>query len=1101
MSSYYKLGSLIKVPATTATSGGTTTLTASDKQKQQFTGSTTQTVKLPDATTLPLNRRFDILNRSTGIITVQDGSGATITTVPAGNQRYFILTNNGSTAGSWNVGGVVSGASSGSVGSSDTLNLLAGLAGTNYSDGSIFTKAAKYNPEEIGGNYWSTKSNLNTARSYAAPFDLNGYGYVASGNSAVVSTERYDQDNNFFLLRANTSVVHDSGAASWRLNGYGYVIGAASSNVNEKYNDSTNSYSTIATLPATRDSMASFSDGSYGYAGVGRTPYSGSTDSSFYVYSDSTNAFYSRMNYPLGIWSPACFVFNTFGYVSGGYQSSGAIDIATTYKFDPTLNTWLKKSAATGSNAGRYLSGGASIPMGGLVIAGIATTDGGANSGAVDVATCEAYSAVGDCWISAPSIGSATRTPYAFSLNGDAVSCGGSVSGTTVNTVQSYRSWMPYSIGVAKSTTLTPSSILASAKLGNLAASVPVQIRTDGDVWKTFTSNGDNVLRLNEKISSKFQPTTNNYVCGGDNNSSAFNNTYQYNPLTNAWAGRANITQSTTNMGAFNIGGVGYLAGGRTGSFVGTPNCYSFNDITNAWSSIASISTARWNPIGFQLNGYGYTAAGYDGSTINGVTLKYDPSANSWTTMTPANTPCTFPLGGSLLGRGIKAGGSANGSSSSQLTNTETYLDATNVWTAVASLPAASDPGASFSIDNYFYAAGVYQNAYTGVVYQYDIGNNAWATKSAMGVNNTLSPGSYAAGGLGYSVAGWQSGLTTVHYQYTPYADTWVSKTSYPIGAEELSQGFSPGSYYKCEFRVGLPALYTGSDGVWTTKSNMLVAKVAGGSFSFGDDAYVSDGNGGTGQEVQKYSAILDSWVYSTPFPYQNQEAGCSNNLAVNGLAHRFGDGAAATHQAHYRFDPTLAVWLNSGGYPTLVYQHAAFCLNGLVYGAGGYNGGLLTTVNSYSDSTNSWTSRAAISSTVQDSPGVPLNGFGYVMGGSSTSSGTTQKYNDSANSWATKTANTGALRNPGAFVVNGNLDIVGGTNGTWQSTVQNYNDSLDAWLVKPSTPTITGDCQNASIDGSGYNMGGTNGSNTAIVYQYAPSLKNAVLGLAVEIK
>ena len=68
---------------TTATAVGTTTLTNTSSYYQQFTGSTTQTVKLPVTSTLVTGWTFHIVNNSTGNLSVvSSGNNAVITVVP-----------------------------------------------------------------------------------------------------------------------------------------------------------------------------------------------------------------------------------------------------------------------------------------------------------------------------------------------------------------------------------------------------------------------------------------------------------------------------------------------------------------------------------------------------------------------------------------------------------------------------------------------------------------------------------------------------------------------------------------------------------------------------------------------------------------------------------------------------------------------------------------------------------------------------------------------------------------------------------------------------------------------------------------------------------
>lgn len=87
--------------ATTATAAGTTTLTVASAYTQQFTGTTTQTVVLPDATTLTVGHAFLITNRSTGVVTVNANGGGLVQAMAASSQVIVTLVTNGTAAGTW----------------------------------------------------------------------------------------------------------------------------------------------------------------------------------------------------------------------------------------------------------------------------------------------------------------------------------------------------------------------------------------------------------------------------------------------------------------------------------------------------------------------------------------------------------------------------------------------------------------------------------------------------------------------------------------------------------------------------------------------------------------------------------------------------------------------------------------------------------------------------------------------------------------------------------------------------------------------------------------------------------------------------------------
>lgn len=88
--------------ATTATAAGTTTLTVSSTQVQQFTGTTTQTVVLPVVSTLALGQSFTLVNQSTGALTVNSSGNNLVATVAPGTTttvECVLIT--GTSAASW----------------------------------------------------------------------------------------------------------------------------------------------------------------------------------------------------------------------------------------------------------------------------------------------------------------------------------------------------------------------------------------------------------------------------------------------------------------------------------------------------------------------------------------------------------------------------------------------------------------------------------------------------------------------------------------------------------------------------------------------------------------------------------------------------------------------------------------------------------------------------------------------------------------------------------------------------------------------------------------------------------------------------------------
>lgn len=94
---------LVLSSSTTATAAGTTTLTSSSTQLQRFTGSSTQTLVLPAATTLLNGRTFKVINESTGAVTVKTNASASTLAVQGTGDYEYTLTDNTTAAGTWHV--------------------------------------------------------------------------------------------------------------------------------------------------------------------------------------------------------------------------------------------------------------------------------------------------------------------------------------------------------------------------------------------------------------------------------------------------------------------------------------------------------------------------------------------------------------------------------------------------------------------------------------------------------------------------------------------------------------------------------------------------------------------------------------------------------------------------------------------------------------------------------------------------------------------------------------------------------------------------------------------------------------------------------------
>jgi len=99
----FHCSNIVQDISSTATSGGTTTLTINSNYQQIFTGSSAHTVRLPVVTTLTNGFSFMICNLSSQSITIQTSGQVTKSTMSSGtwSELTCIDTTGGTGTASW----------------------------------------------------------------------------------------------------------------------------------------------------------------------------------------------------------------------------------------------------------------------------------------------------------------------------------------------------------------------------------------------------------------------------------------------------------------------------------------------------------------------------------------------------------------------------------------------------------------------------------------------------------------------------------------------------------------------------------------------------------------------------------------------------------------------------------------------------------------------------------------------------------------------------------------------------------------------------------------------------------------------------------------
>jgi len=200
----FQFGQVVMQEASTATAGGTTTLVNTSKQIQYFTGSSGQTIVLPDATTMVDGQWFEIYNGSTGALTIEYNGGASFLpnpTVSPGGSLTIKLVANGTSAGTWAVQAGSSGVGGG--GSKNYLSAITTSNGTNNGNGNF----------ELGSlTGWET-INLTTSGTIPVTVTTPGVGFtnveyvfvITSGNA--VTGDTYTNNGHTFTFLGNSTAT------------------------------------------------------------------------------------------------------------------------------------------------------------------------------------------------------------------------------------------------------------------------------------------------------------------------------------------------------------------------------------------------------------------------------------------------------------------------------------------------------------------------------------------------------------------------------------------------------------------------------------------------------------------------------------------------------------------------------------------------------------------------------------------------------------------------------------------------------------------------------------------------------------------------------
>lgn len=174
------------------------------------------------------------------------------------------------------------------------------------------------------------------------------------------------------------------------------------------------------------------------------------------------------------------------------------------------------------------------------------------------------------------------------------------------------------------------------------------------------------------------------YVVGGFlGNFQPVNTLYEYDPELDEWTQKANLPRFRGGLTAAAIDGLIYAIGGARGPSIGDLDVY--DPETDRWTSLNTMPTPRDHHTSAVVDGKIYVAGGRNQTSFILDTLEvYDPETDDWTLLAPMPTGRSGIAGAALNGCFYVFGGEGNRQNAQGIfPQVERYNPIDNSWTAI----------------------------------------------------------------------------------------------------------------------------------------------------------------------------------------------------------------------------------------------------------------------------------------------------------------------------------------------------------------------------------------------------------------------------------
>ena len=249
-------------------------------------------------------------------------------------------------------------------------------------------------------------------------------------------------------------------------------------------------------------------------------------------------------------------------------------------------------------------------------------------------------------------------------------------------------------------------------------------------------------------------------------------------PPPTPWSLAAPYPVPILDQAVATLGNKLYSFGGVSAGAI-SASAYRFDG--SVWTPIAALPVALEYPAVASNGQYLYIIGGANiAGTAVATVYRYDPAANTYSSMAPAPTAAWNNAAVYLDGKIYKIGGSVTTPSIASTNAVEVYNIAGNNWVTVSNYPIAASFISVFVRNGFIYAAGgsdATSSTSTAKTYRYDPSTNLWDDIAMADLPQTrwgAAAASFHNGGM--LAGGYISGQTTITdsaIQWLPATNTW----------------------------------------------------------------------------------------------------------------------------------------------------------------------------------------------------------------------------------------------------------------------------------------------------------------------------------------